>query len=524
LNFSNSPKRLLANSFLYEACLDWVKSFNAKPEPCVDAIAIAALHARYYHAGRFADGALENWALRLGSDECLQVASNKTTLDLNPRRESRTLHVVTEVYPIGGHTRVLAKWVLRDTSSDHGVVLTQQRGPLPEFFEYAIAKAGGALLCLSPTESAMSRASQLRSLSKEFDRVVLHSHPNDPVPILAFASADLPPVAMFNHAHFGFSLGTTVSDVVVNTLEYYENVSRKFRYARRTTRLTTLAGLTDLTKGVMDKESAKAQLGFDSSARLVMTMGHESCFRPIVGYNFFQTASKLLKTIPGIHLLIVGVPLNQSLVPSELVPEELRDESRCHFIGPVIDPERYYRAADICLESFPMPSMGAFLESVAYGEAFPVPVYGEGESILRPQLSPWLDGTYRPRDERDYIDYIARLVSDLPAAREHAHQLRLSMVQFDEDFGASLRKLNQAIDTMRHAPAEIPSSGMIDSYDSRMLAELMPLNLLTKIYELIPLDRFIRPRLLAAVMGLISPRTVAPIVTWLRKGSSLSKI
>jgi hypothetical protein len=90
------------------------------------------------------------------------------------------------------------------------------------------------------------------------------------------------------------------------------------------------------------------------------------------------------------------------------------------------------------------------------------------------------------------------------------------MVQFDEDFGASLRKLNQVIDTVRHAPAEIPSSGMIDSYDSRMLAELMPLNALTKIYELIPLDRFIRPRLLAAVMGLISPRTVARIVTWLR--------
>src|SRR5205814_9933293 len=139
---------------------------------------------------------------------------------------------------------------------------------------------------------------------------------------------------------------------------------------------------------------------------------------------------------PGIHLLIVGVSVNASIVP-----QELRDEPRCHFIGPVVNPEVYYRAADICLEAFPRPSPGGLVESVAYGEAFPVPVYGEGETILRTRLSPWLDGVYRPRDEPDYLDYVARPVSDLPATRHDAHQIRMSMIKFDREFGQDLQQL-----------------------------------------------------------------------------------
>src|SRR5262249_9070670 len=147
-----------------------------------------------------------------------------------------------------------------------------------------------------------------------------------------------------------------------------------------------------------------------------------------------QTASKLLKANPGIHIVIVGVP-PEAFTVSKIIPAQLRDEPRCHFVGPVTDPKLYYRAADISLESFPRPSTGSYVEAVAYGEAFPVPVYGEGESILRIRLSPWLDGIYHPRDETDYVEYITRVLSDLPAARECAHQLRLAMVEYDQDFG-----------------------------------------------------------------------------------------
>jgi len=494
---------LLANSFLYEACLDWVESLKAEPDSCVDAISKTALQAWYYNPGRFADGALENRAFRLGLDEYRQVTGAVPRMELNPGRKARTLHVVTEVYPVGGHTRFLVKWILRDRNSAHAAVLTQQLGPLPGFFEQAIAKAGGGLLCLPPSESKISRATQLRNLSKEFDRVVLHSHPNDPIPILAFASKDLPPVAMFNIGHFSFSLGSTVSDLVINTADYFESVSKKFRYARRTIRLTTLAGLNPLGSELVDKESAKSQLGFDSSARVVMTIASEHYFRPIAGYNFFLTSSRLLKAIPDIHLIVVGVPSTSSLIPLEL-----RENCRCHFPGTAVNPEPYYHAADLCLESFPMPSLGGLVESVAHGEAFPVPVYGVGESILRVQLSPLLTFSYRPRDEEDYVDYIARLILDLPGTREQARQLRLSILQYDQDFGQHLDNLNQTIDRLSHEPGEIGSSGLIDSYDTRTLAQLnfSDLTLAARIDELLPFDRAVRSQFLAIAKGLVSPR------------------
>ncbi len=517
----NSSRNLLENSFSYEVFLNWVARVTAKPELCVDTITLAALHARFYHPGRFADGNLENWALRLGLAGLPKADSSKTTLGLTTRKNSKTLHVVSEVYPIGGHSRVLSKWILRDTSSAHGVVLTQQRGPLPGFFQEAVTQTGGALLCLSSHESAITRASKLRSVAKDFDRVILHTHPNDVLPILAFAPPDLPPVAMFNHAHFSFCLGTTVSDLVVNTQEYYENISREYRYARRTSQLTTVAGLTDLSTGDVDKAAAKRKLGFDSSARLMMTIAYESYFTPAFGYDFFRTASRLLKDIPDVHLIVVGVPSNSSLAHLGSAAVELTNEPRCHFVGAVADPEPYYRAADISLESFPMASSGGFVEAVTYGEAFPIRVYGEGESVLRSRLSPWLDGIERSRNEDEYVDDVARIASHLPSARQRARELRLMMFQYDQTFGERLEQLNRSIDMVPHGPAEIPSSAMIDSSDTRTLADLRPSNLLTTIYKLLPTQSASRNRLLTGVRYLIPPRAAAGLMaTGLRRLSS----
>ena len=149
------------------------------------------------------------------------------------------------------------------------------------------------------------------------------------------------------------------------------------------------------------------------------------------GYDFFRTARSILRKLPDAYLIIVGVKKG-----SPLVPDDLSSNPRLLLMGKVENPIVHYQASDICLESFPMPSLGAVGEAVAYGEAYPVPVYGPGESILRVQqsISPF---PYRPPDEEAYVEYVASLARRKDEIRAEARKMRAKM----EENGQALRRL-----------------------------------------------------------------------------------
>ncbi len=200
-------------------------------------------------------------------------------------------------------------------------------------------------------------------------------------------------------------------------------------------------------------------------------------------------------------LLLMGVPRT-----SKLVPSDLQGESRCRLLGPVVDPVPYYRAADVCLESFPMPSLGVVAEAVAQGEAFPIPVYGAAEGLLRVSQEPLLSYPYRPQDEDDYIRYVGEVLSKLGDAREQARQHRLSLHTIDEHWGLRLRELNETVDDLQHVSRELPRTSMIDSDDCQALADLRPLNIGETIDKMLPFRHAVRAHLVAASQGYMHPR------------------
>ena len=397
--------QLECHSFLYEILLKethrLARRNDARLLPFIEKVASLAWN---YHPGRFADGSLENVAFHIGqqmtngTSECVRKSARA-------RMKPRTLHVVSWVSSTGGHSRFLTKWVQRDSTSVHSIVLTRQRAEVPEFLHKIWKESGAAITKLRAEEAVETRASQLRSLSADYDRVVLHTNPDDAVPVVAYALPGGPPVAMFNHAHFHFSLGSTVSDIIINTLPYFQGVSRRYRYPRTTCLLAAAPGIVPIEGDHIDRRAAKKDLGLPEDEPVAMTMANEDYFRPVDGYNFFGTMKKLVERRPDLQLIFVGVSEH-----SPLVPEQLRRNERVRLVGPVVAPAAYYRAADLCLESFPMPSLGSLTESVAYGEAFPVPVYGEGESIVRVSYEPVLKYEHRPKTEDDYVTYICRLL------------------------------------------------------------------------------------------------------------------
>ncbi|MEA3016228.1 MAG: hypothetical protein QOI38_950 [Sphingomonadales bacterium] len=498
--------RLAANDFAYRQLCREVDRRDERSGPALlSLIEGVARFAWFSHPGRLADGALENKLLRIGRD--LVDAPPPADLEPLPRTSSasRTLHVASEVYLTGGHSRVLAKWVQRDLSSSHAIVVTRQTGGLPAYLTAIAADREAPIATLDPREGILERARRLRALSRDFDRVILHHHPDDSVPVLAYAAPGGCPVAMFNHAHFWFSLGSGVADVIINTMPYFRQLTERHRFPRASDLLDGPFGLEPLRADEIDKERAKAQLDLPPDRPVAMTIGHEAYFKPSGGLDFFQTLAKLLAARPDLQVLVVGVREESPLVPSYI-----RDAARVRLVGPVADPRPYYEASDICLESFPMPSLGALTDAVTFGQAFPVPAYPATESPLRvnqPRIASISD---RQPTEADYIRYICALLDAREATSARAAQLRRTLIQDDERFGAQFASLYERIAGFDHRPRELPRTGCSAAPENLALASVTePRNIGNALSDLLPIGKAVRAHAQAVARGYESPRNAA---------------
>lgn len=420
---------LAANITLYETCLSAARlaAERGNATAC-SMIEVAARMAWYQHPGRFADGALENPLLTLAARLPGGLTGSGTTTERVPAGRKRTLHVASEVLPSGGHTRVLSKWLLRDRTSPHHLVLTRQWHAVPDFLQSVLRDTRTELTILEPRSPAEARARKLREISRNAARIVLHHSPDDSVPVLAYA-ADLrdAPIIWFNHAHFSFSLGPTVADLVLNTLPVYAELARRRRGAQVTSLLQGPFELKSADSASVDKPAAKQRLGLPAESPVALTIGNRFYYTPQGDQDFFRFALRLLHSNKALHFLFVGVEASD---PN--VRPELRTHERAHFYGVVADPHPYYLAADVCLDAFPLPSIGATLESVLYGEAFPVLAYAETESIVRPSI-PGMPA--RPSSAQAHFALVERLLSHARETREAAAELRKVLTEWDRRFG-----------------------------------------------------------------------------------------
>jgi hypothetical protein len=420
------------------------------------------------HVGLFSDGTLENLAYRLGQD--LQVTAAERAArdtDFAEDMEGGTLHVVTRVFPTGGHSRVLAKWISRDTATRHIVVFTQPQPTLPEFFERGVTDNQFRLVHIGQHKDIVEKSIALRLLAQRADRVILHTHPHDVVPVVAFAKAEgLPPIALFNHAHFSYCLGSTVADIHINVLPYYRQISMQHRFARDTALLPTIVGgLTTLRNLPVDKAKAKKALGLDADRVVLLAIAADRYFRPAFGYDFFRTTKRILDRLGQVSLVFVGVRDN-----CRYAPKSMKQDARVRFLGPLGDPTNVCQAADICLESFPVPSLGAVSLSVAVGEAFPVLAYEVGENILRVDRTARFQGAVRTRTEDEYVDYVVGLAESLDQTRAAAGRIRQDLIAMDALFQERLATLYKQIDGHRHSPGPIPAGRFRHELDDLLLA------------------------------------------------------
>lgn len=369
---------------------------------------IAADHAVWNHAGIWTSPKMEEMLLAIGRQlKPDRIGKTSARKDSRPR----VLHVLTEAYGIGGHTRLVWRWIQEDRTRSHSVALTRQGGtPMPQALIDAVRSSGGDVAFLDKKMGGLlARARALRELSVGFDYVVLHVHPYDVVPVIAFAEKqDCPPVILLNHADHLFWVGVSVSDVVAHIRDSGLKLSRERRGIEED-RCVILPIPVNLPNRQLAPAQARKQLGLRENAVVLLTIAAPFKYEPIFREtSFIDAVLPTLNQNEKLVLLVVGPK------PSGQWERGVRESNgKIRVYGKREDTEIFYQAADIYLDSFPAASLTSMLEAAGYE----VPLvafspFREEAGVLAADSPGFADTLIAPKTIESYRAEISRLAEN----------------------------------------------------------------------------------------------------------------
>lgn len=323
-------------------------------EHLLRAATVAANYAWLAPVGLLADMRLERAVVQAVR------GSGHVTVD-GDRRAGRVLHVLSEAYSVGGHTRLAWRWMSRDERTSD-VVLTNQRGPLPDQLVQSVRATGGDLHDLASTAAGLlDRARALRAHMDRADLVVLHVHPYD---VVAFAAVNLPgvrpPVIYENHTDHSFWLGVAGADLLCAGRPETRAIDRTLRgFPDERIRVLPMA-VDELTSA--DGDALRRRLGISPDAVVALTVSADWKMAACWGRGMHHAVERVLYWAPQVSVVLVGATPSE-----EWARLSKRYPGRIFPVGRVPDPAPYFALADIYLESYPIRSTTGTLEAAVLG-------------------------------------------------------------------------------------------------------------------------------------------------------------
>jgi len=340
---------------------------TSNPELAVEWCRYAATLAWEVNPGFFYCHEMEQLLAEIGRRYLRGSASAPSPCPGGPRH---FLHLISPntAYDVGGSSRAVSRWIEicaeHAPSEHHSILLTRLRDdPIPTWLVDSVCKSGGDLIAIPSGLSWLQAAAELRSRSIGFDAVILHIHPNDLLPNLAFFDW-AHPVLYFRHSDHLFNPGLDLARVIADIRPVGRAMSVHF-CAKAPRKVMLPLPLLDEALTSCDKADTRRKLGLPVDALVILTIGWPHKFIPIDGYNFSEVVQSLCKANSRVRIVAVGSR------ESELFPG-LKQAMGGRFlpVGAVEDREileLYYRAADIYLDAYPTSSLTATLDAARHG-------------------------------------------------------------------------------------------------------------------------------------------------------------
>lgn len=317
--------------------------------------AVASHIAVQNHAGIFWSPRLEKVLDQIGR----QVGPQHPPRP-RPTKIKRVLQVGTQMAAVGGLTKMLCQWVAADTTREHSLVLTQQHGQVPAFVRESF---GGRVEHLNHRPGAhIEWALRLREIARDYDVVILHTHCEDTVPLIAFADpARHTPVVVLNHADHLFWFGPSICHLSINLRDAAQDlaIARRGIAPERNVLMPTLSESIQRTRS---REVARRELGVADDAVLMVSVARKLKYKTMHGVTFADIHAPVLEQHPNAMLWVVGAD-----EPEDWAPVRARVGDRLRTTPEIPNPKIYFEAADIYVDSFPFVSSTSLMEAAGYG-------------------------------------------------------------------------------------------------------------------------------------------------------------
>jgi len=359
--------------------------------------------------------------------------------------------VATVLFATGGHSRICWRMFRARPQDRHTLVLTRQgKVALPRQI-LDLERDGTLRIVRADAGNLSQRAHALSAAIAQAEHVVLLTHPDDALPTIVLGAASSPPpVMLIDHATHAFWLGATISNVLLSVAP--GPVSRRGFPADQVVQAPLPL---ELEQPLGSSEPwVRQRLNIAADSPLLFSCAADYKYYPIDDRQLAELLVPTLERHPTAHLLVVGVsatPMWTAL--SEQFPE------RIHLLGqlPEIRVGDCYRAADIYLDSFPVPSLTAMLEAAACGKPIvrfaPQDWRSCGFSFDYEGLT---EDAYVWTTPEDYAADLDKLIAD-PAYRLARGARNRTRIQAHHASAAFSKALDRALEVAAHRPRLRPS-------------------------------------------------------------------
>lgn len=285
----------------------------------------------------------------------IEIAQNNSVPLSSNVIPNSVLHVASELYETGGHTRILERWIKNATPGQKNSLFLTRNTEIPKTVKSAVSEHNGEIIIPDETATDIERALQLRKIASQYERIILHIHMDDYIPIIAFGTNDFTrPVYLFNHADHRFWIGVSISDCVISFRDFGREIAEKYRGVKNSFYMPLIIESNPIQVH-NNITKLKQNLGIPINRPVIFTAGSAQKFRPLLNMNFNTFVNKLINHVPNVIIVAVGPTLNnvpdKNIINLSVMPHD-------KFI-------QYLNCADVVIDSFPFSGGTALLDAVS---------------------------------------------------------------------------------------------------------------------------------------------------------------
>lgn len=335
-------------------------------------------------------------------------------------KKNSVLHILTEGYTTGGHTRVVERWIENAPEEQiHSVAITTpNNAPLDTLKNNAKAK-NGYYIPFDNDISLKEKAVKLRKLAAEYEYIVLHTHMEDPIPLIAFGTDEFKrPVLLYNHASHMPWLGKSIADIVLD-IEKDDPVTKEKRGINNTYFLGVPS--KEISISIPNKKEIRKKLNLPTDKKIIVSSGRDARYRTISGKSFIDYVKEIIDN--DTYCYVIGVN------PKKKEWKNAARETKNHII-PIkfIDFSNgftnYLKAADLYLDSYPLGGGTAMIDAISSG----TPAISL-ESVY-PQFDYLTNTSAYCKTEEEFIKKAKKVLNDKNFANELYEELKSSLIEY----------------------------------------------------------------------------------------------